>query len=671
MTDITPTKEYSSRRLSVWITGAAITAGVALWLREGQRSIELPICMALLLLSYVFSNRLSKNYAKNICRAAAFIIVAALYKIHPPNNVSAVIDSPVLDIIGEICVAEIVVRAWSVRISKFSDSAPILLSAVTFVMATNTYNDMIGRWFTPFFIICLLGAQQSLRAEAFEEAKRRARAGAIIISIVTCLIGGTTYQLLFANRDAVTDWANKLFQEAHISFPNASLSEENHLASLFGQEGSLDRVLQIKGDLLNPYMRAMAMDRYSSGSWGPTGRERAANYHPIEDSFLQTNGPGSLVQVRRYTTMRGMVVAPLSFTWMDNPGAGNLRWDKEDGGPLRCNEPPPDTYSIRVADMDYQGPFCTAPSATGLKRLLDVPPQISPAVRQLAKSITQGITDPLKKAEAIQLYLPSHHKYSLRIHVDPHEPLSDFLLSDKGAHCEFFAAGAAMLMRCAGVPARYVIGYYAHEIEDNGLMVRQRDAHAWAECYIEGKGWITIDATPSDGKPQGTPKTIPYWKRWVERWQDRIAAFKQKLTIENVAKAVIVLAIFTGLCLLLQYRYHFKWRRTAKVRTTDYTATTKELASIHTRFVTICKNAGLECPANMPWQEYLSSQPEATSINQPVTQSALAFISTYNAARFGVPTQVDSLNTLNKHLEQIQIEITAIGKSKPPITGAS
>ena len=58
------------------------------------------------------------------------------------------------------------------------------------------------------------------------------------------------------------------------------------------------------------------------------------------------------------------------------------------------------------------------------------------------------------------------------------------------------ARDARVLLRCVGVPARYVVGYYAHESAEPGVtVVRQQDAHAWTEAWIEGVGWYTIEPT--------------------------------------------------------------------------------------------------------------------------------------------------------------------------------
>jgi hypothetical protein len=75
--------------------------------------------------------------------------------------------------------------------------------------------------------------------------------------------------------------------------------------------------------------------------------------------------------------------------------------------------------------------------------------------------------------------------------------VDDFLFNTKKGFCEHYATSFAYLMRAAGVPARIVTGYQGGELNPNGnyLIVRQSDAHAWAEVWLEARGWVRVDPT--------------------------------------------------------------------------------------------------------------------------------------------------------------------------------
>jgi hypothetical protein len=76
--------------------------------------------------------------------------------------------------------------------------------------------------------------------------------------------------------------------------------------------------------------------------------------------------------------------------------------------------------------------------------------------------------------------------------------LADFLLRSRKGHCEYFATATVLLLRQAGIPARYVGGYSAQEYSprDKAFVVRSRHAHAWAVAWVGGR-WVNVDTTPA------------------------------------------------------------------------------------------------------------------------------------------------------------------------------
>ena len=72
-----------------------------------------------------------------------------------------------------------------------------------------------------------------------------------------------------------------------------------------------------------------------------------------------------------------------------------------------------------------------------------------------------------------------------------------FLFDTRRGFCEHYASAFAVMMRAAGIPARIVLGYHGGEVNSMAghLIVRQSDAHAWNEVWLEGRGWYRIDPT--------------------------------------------------------------------------------------------------------------------------------------------------------------------------------
>jgi hypothetical protein len=118
----------------------------------------------------------------------------------------------------------------------------------------------------------------------------------------------------------------------------------------------------------------------------------------------------------------------------------------------------------------------------------------------------------VEKIGAITQYFRQNYKYEFGITIPKgQDALSYFLLERPSAHCEYFAAGATMLLRLSGVPCRYVTGFVTVEKNTFGAywVARNRDAHAWAEAWDDSHGWITVEATPAAGVPTAdTASTI-------------------------------------------------------------------------------------------------------------------------------------------------------------------
>lgn len=75
--------------------------------------------------------------------------------------------------------------------------------------------------------------------------------------------------------------------------------------------------------------------------------------------------------------------------------------------------------------------------------------------------------------------------------------VDDFLFNTKRGFCEHFASAFTVMARAVGIPARIVTGYQGGEYNPMGdyYIVRQSDAHAWSEVWLEGRGWQRIDPT--------------------------------------------------------------------------------------------------------------------------------------------------------------------------------
>lgn len=152
-----------------------------------------------------------------------------------------------------------------------------------------------------------------------------------------------------------------------------------------------------------------------------------------------------------------------------------------------------DKESLRRAGANY-------PAAVK-ERYLQLPPSVTPRVRALARRITQGLSNPFDRAEAIEHYLRTNYRYSTVVRPPPpgREAVDWFLYDLREDFCEYFASAMAVMLRDLGVPARVVEGYTGGTFDANlqKYVVRDQDAHAWVEVYFPQYGWIEFEPTPS------------------------------------------------------------------------------------------------------------------------------------------------------------------------------
>ncbi len=133
-----------------------------------------------------------------------------------------------------------------------------------------------------------------------------------------------------------------------------------------------------------------------------------------------------------------------------------------------------------------------------LERALQLPPGSHPRTVALAQSWKRdGLSDAQIVQRALHMFHNQPFYYTLTPPPLPGDTIDEFLFETRRGFCEHYAAAFVVLMRAAGIPARIVTGYQGGKINPIGhyLVVRQRDAHAWAEVWLDGKGWVREDPT--------------------------------------------------------------------------------------------------------------------------------------------------------------------------------
>ena len=133
-----------------------------------------------------------------------------------------------------------------------------------------------------------------------------------------------------------------------------------------------------------------------------------------------------------------------------------------------------------------------------LNAALQLPAGFNPRTTALGAGWRRELgTDERILARAVDWFRGAGLEYTLAPPPLGRDSVDDFLFQTKSGFCEHFASAFVVMMRAAGVPARVVTGYQGGEINpvDGYMIVRQSDAHAWAEVWIAEEGWVRVDPT--------------------------------------------------------------------------------------------------------------------------------------------------------------------------------
>jgi len=129
---------------------------------------------------------------------------------------------------------------------------------------------------------------------------------------------------------------------------------------------------------------------------------------------------------------------------------------------------------------------------------LQLPENTTTRMRTLAESWKAGAAGPEDVVRAgLEYFNREPFHYTLLPPRLGDNPADAFLFETRRGFCEHYASSFALLMRIAGIPSRVVLGYLGGEINPVGgyLILRQSDAHAWVEVWLDSKGWTRVDPT--------------------------------------------------------------------------------------------------------------------------------------------------------------------------------
>jgi transglutaminase-like putative cysteine protease len=390
------------------------------------------------------------------------------------------------------------------------------------------------------------------------------------------------------------------------SFPDAIL-ESNEM------------VMRVYGPPVD-YLRGQVYDRYNQGAWSwskdlapveirtAVGRPAGATGNEIRtvgDARSRDSRPHYFLPLgaRRLGTPHGAALADAT---------GTLR-------PLAEELPTPVYFDAR-----RDGGAAEPPVRDPTPEDLVVPIELGSTLAPIASDWAFGATTARAKLIAIERHLRTDFRYSLEpVRPERHEPfLVHFLIHDRRGHCEYFATALAMLARQAGVPARVVGGYRVAEHNPVGGydIVREQNAHAWVEAWVDGEGWRTFDATPATeaNESHETSRLFALTDAIASAW-DRLADAIARASLWQILGA---LAAAVGALALA------RWLRARRARATGMDGASAPLACF-TRLEGELARRGVARTASESLESY------EKRLRDAALEEAAELVRTYGALRYG------------------------------------
>ncbi|MCX7278028.1 MAG: DUF3488 and transglutaminase-like domain-containing protein [Burkholderiales bacterium] len=245
------------------------------------------------------------------------------------------------------------------------------------------------------------------------------------------------------------------------------------------------------------YFRGPVLSRFDGREWRPQYSE--FSLQPPSD--LQVSGPAVNYQVTLEPSNRPWLLTldatpqRPTLAGMDAAMTPDLQW--------LASRPVSDLlrYQVQSYPQFRYGPQqADTKSSISLQPYLDLPPSYNPRTLQLAADIRRAQPS-ANTAALVTLVLErlrtGGYSYTLDPGVYGRDTADEFWFDRKEGFCEHIASSFVILMRALDVPARIVTGYQGGELNgvDGFWVLRQSDAHAWAEVWQAGRGWTRVDPT--------------------------------------------------------------------------------------------------------------------------------------------------------------------------------
>lgn len=240
------------------------------------------------------------------------------------------------------------------------------------------------------------------------------------------------------------------------------------------------------------YWRGLILDEFDGQRWQANAQPARAIGDAVSDALAgaETIGYSVIMEPHHYRWL--FVLDPVLAA-----RSAQLRLEYDERGLLSSRRPV--VNKVQYSAVSSKSPLPSAQSLSKWeeKRLTHLPADGNPRATQMVEEwIAAGLSPQQLIDRALNIF-HDQFVYTMRPPRLGADAVDDFLFETQRGFCEHFASAFVYLMRRGGVPARIVVGYQGGEFNpiDAYFVIRQSDAHAWVEVWLEGEGWRRIDPT--------------------------------------------------------------------------------------------------------------------------------------------------------------------------------
>lgn len=457
------------------------------------------------------------------------------------------------------------VTAWSV--AKGQSAVPVVIAAlpapVLCLMVADSTPGILWVWLL-FYGVAMVLITAATRFDDDVRGNRLTLFTAVPVALAVVVLFAAIPKDAYMGQDRAKAWSEALFPASlqemvdELTGRDAEKALNNDkrkvsLTTLGLREETNTPVIELTpGFSGTMYLRSSAMDTYDGISWMSSGDGTTLPWPDINKLQREQETGETKISTR---FAHAMLYLPYYTTSLSLHGVGKgISNDK------RLN-----SYSVSCAKMPDEAYFeklypdkTSTPHTVSLElkdQCVALPERTNEWAVPLAEEITAGLGNDYYKALAIRDYVKSSARYTLdpeRMDSDEKDFARWFLEESNTGYCVHFATAAAVLLKAAGIPARYVSGYMVNAQKGVPMTVTDNEAHAWVEYWLPGFGWTVLECTP--------PST---GNAFVETEEDQSDGLPQ-IHIPNGVWWAVVVALPVGIILQWQIRRRNVKRRLKK-----------------------------------------------------------------------------------------------------------